>query len=172
MKNRRLSRQGDELLSKSVSNYLTAILYLSGGRQSCLVKASELARYLHVSPPSITNMVHRLMAQKHSLILHREHHGVRLSALGQRRALQLVRRHRLLTTFLRTILDFPLAQTDEEAARMEHVVSSLFEERLAAKLGNPKTDSFGRCIPTRMGAMPETHGNSCRCLERVSGCGV
>lgn len=171
--NRRLLLKSEEtLLSKSVSSYLTAILYLSGGNESLLVRGSELARHLRVSPPSITNMIHRLVAQKPSLIFYQEHRGVQLSTLGRQRALQLLRRHRLLTTFFWRIMGFPLGQLDEEADCMDHAVSILFEDRLAAKLGDPQLDPLGRCIPRRSGIMPKAHRKSCQCLARDSGCRV
>src|SRR5579863_4774052 len=81
--------------------------------------------------------------------------GVRLSPEGRRRALEIVRHHRLIETFLYEVLDYPLEEVHEEAERLEHFISERFEERIAAKLGNPKFDPHGHCIPAMDGKMPK-----------------
>jgi len=76
-----------------------------------------------------------------------------LSAAGRRRALEVVRHHRLIETFLYEILDYPIEEVHDEAERLEHFISERFEERIAAKLGHPKTDPHGHSIPTMEGEM-------------------
>jgi DtxR family Mn-dependent transcriptional regulator len=78
---------------------------------------------------------------------------VQLSAAGKRRALEVVRHHRLIETFLYEVLDYPLEEVHEEAERLEHFISERFEERIAAKLGHPKIDPHGHSIPTLEGEM-------------------
>lgn len=148
--------------SESVDDYLKAI-YTLGGDERRRVGGSELALRLHVSPASVTNMLQKLASDPKSLVQYRRGDGVRLSSAGRRRALELVRHHRLVETFLVQVLDYPADEVHEEAERLEHFISERFEERIAQKLGHPTADPHGHCIPSPDGAMPPTHGISCRC---------
>lgn len=139
--------------SESVDNYLKAILTL-GGREARRVTIKSLAERLQVAPASVTNMLQKLAASAGSLVDYERHGGVQLSLAGKRRALEVVRHHRLIETFLYEVLDYPLEEVHEEAERLEHFISERFEERIAAKLGHPKIDPHGHSIPTRDGDMP------------------
>jgi DtxR family Mn-dependent transcriptional regulator len=75
--------------------------------------------------------------------------------MGKKRALEVVRHHRLIETFLYQVLDYPIDEVHEEAERLEHFISERFEERIDAKLGHPKIDPHGHCIPEMDGAMPK-----------------
>jgi DtxR family Mn-dependent transcriptional regulator len=138
--------------SESVDNYLKAILTL-GGREAQRVTIKALAERLQVAPASVTNMLQKLAAAMTPLVDYERHGGVQLSPAGKRRALEVVRHHRLIETFLYEILDYPLEEVHEEAERLEHFISERFEERIAAKLGHPKIDPHGHSIPTRDGEM-------------------
>jgi DtxR family transcriptional regulator, Mn-dependent transcriptional regulator len=98
-------------------------------------------------------MLQKLAASPASLVDYERHGGVQLSAAGKRRALEVVRHHRLIETFLYEVLDYPLEEVHDEAERLEHFISERFEERIAAKLGHPKIDPHGHSIPTREGEM-------------------
>jgi len=139
--------------SESVDNYLKAILSLSGPRED-RVTSTALAHHLAVAPASITNMPQKLAASADPLVEYERHRGVRLSPAGKRRALEIVRHHRLIETFLYKILDYPIEEVHEEAERLEHFISERFEERIAAKLGHPRIDPHGHSIPTMDGEMP------------------
>jgi DtxR family Mn-dependent transcriptional regulator len=139
--------------SESVDNYLKAILAL-GGPEENRVASSALAHRLGVAPASVTNMLQKLAAGRPPLVEYERHRGVLLSAAGKRRALEVLRHHRLLETFLFEVLDYPIEELHEEAERLEHFISERFEERIAAKLGNPKIDPHGHCIPAMDGRMP------------------
>ena len=78
-----------------------------------------------------------------------------LSPAGKRRALEVLRHHRLIETFLYEVLDYPIEEVHEEAERLEHFISERFEERIAAKLGHPRIDPHGHSIPTMEGEMTE-----------------
>jgi DtxR family Mn-dependent transcriptional regulator len=140
--------------SESVDNYLKAILTL-GGPEEKRVATNALARRLDVAPASVTDMLQKLATGLPSLVQYERHHGVLLSAVGKKRALEVVRHHRLIETFLYKVLDYPIEEVHEEAERLEHFISERFEERVAAKLGHPKIDPHGHCIPTMYGAMPQ-----------------
>jgi DtxR family Mn-dependent transcriptional regulator len=86
--------------------------------------------------------------------MYKKHHGVQLSKLGKKRALEIIRHHRLLETFLHQVLGYPWDEVHQEAERLEHFISERFEERIAAKLGHPEFDPHGHAIPTLDGALP------------------
>ena len=140
--------------TESVDNYLKAILAL-GGPEEQRVTSTALAERLGVAPASVTNMLQKLAAAPSSLVAYERHRGVQLSAAGKRRALEVVRHHRLIETFLYEVLDYPLEEVHEEAERLEHFISERFEERIAAKLGHPQIDPHGHFIPAMDGKMAE-----------------
>ena len=138
--------------TESVDNYLKAILYL-GGPEESRVTIKALAERLRVAPASVTNMLQKLAASATPLVEYERHRGVQLSGTGKRRAVEVVRHHRLIETFLYEVLDYPIEEVHEEAERLEHFISERFEERIAAKLGHPKIDPHGHSIPTIEGEM-------------------
>jgi DtxR family Mn-dependent transcriptional regulator len=142
--------------TESVDNYLKAILAL-GEPEEHRVTSTALSNRLGVAPASVTNMLQKLASSPMPLVEYERHRGVRLSAAGKRRALEVVRHHRLIETFLFKILDYPIEEVHEEAERLEHFISERLEERIAAKLGHPKIDPHGHCIPTLDGKMPQRH---------------
>ena len=149
------ARRGTKSNTESVDNYLKAILALGGAESEARrVTSTSLAERLQVAPASITNMLQKLAAAPEPLVEYERHRGVKLSPSGRRRALEVLRHHRLIETFLYKILDYPIEEVHEEAERLEHFISERFEERIAAKLGNPKIDPHGHFIPTMEGKMP------------------
>ena len=139
-------------IAESVDNYLKAILYL-GGPEERRVTSKSLSDRLRVAPASVTNMLQKLAAAASPLVEYERHRGVLLSPAGKRRALEVLRHHRLIETFLYEILDYPIEEVHDEAERLEHFISERFEERIAAKLGNPVIDPHGHSIPTMEGVM-------------------
>ena len=139
--------------TESVDNYLKAILAL-GGTDGQAVSSTALAERLGVAPASITNMLQKLASARPSYVEYEKRRGVRLSPEGKRRALEILRHHRLIETFLYEVLDYPIEEVHEEAERLEHFISERFEERISTKLGHPKFDPHGHCIPTMDGKMP------------------
>lgn len=138
--------------SESVDNYLKAILTL-GGPEERRVTITSLAGHLTVAAASVTNMLQKLSEASEPLVEYERHRGVTLSATGRRRALEVVRHHRLIETFLYEVLDYPIEEVHDEAERLEHFISERFEERIAAKLGHPTIDPHGHSIPTMEGEM-------------------
>src|SRR6202162_564159 len=111
--------------------------------------------HLGIRAASVTGMLQKLAAQKPPLVKYEKHHGARLTAAGKCRALEVLRHHRLLERFLHDFLDYPWDEVHEEAERLEHFISERFEQRIAAKLGNPSIDPHGHSIPTLEGEMPK-----------------
>ena len=148
--------------SESIDDYLKAIFHLAGDDER-RVGSSELAQRLGVAPASVTNMLQKLADDPHPLIDYERGRGVRLSASGRRHALEIVRHHRLIETFLFNVLGYPIEELHDEAERLEHFISEDFERRVAEKLGHPDCDPHGHCIPALDGTMPPRHRVSCRC---------
>ena len=140
------------LNTESIDNYLKAIFTLGGPGEE-RVSSTALAERLGVAPASVTNMLQKLAAAKVPLVEYELRRGVRLSSAGRQRALEIVRHHRLLETFLYKVLDYPIEEVHDEAERLEHFISERFEERIDAKLGRPKFDPHGHCIPALDGRM-------------------
>jgi DtxR family transcriptional regulator, Mn-dependent transcriptional regulator len=140
--------------TESVDNYLKAILALSGPEER-RVASTSLAGRLRVAPASVTNMLQKLASSPLPFVEYERHRGVLLSAVGKRRALEVLRHHRLIETFLHEMLDYPIEEVHQEAERLEHFISERFEERIDAKLGHPKFDPHGHCIPAMDGKMPK-----------------
>src|ERR1700722_5717671 len=139
--------------SEAVDDYLKAIFKLSG-REERQVSSTEIALHLAITPASVTNMLQKLAAQTPPLVVYKKHHGAKLSKAGKRRALEIIRHHRLIETFLHEVLDYPWDEVHQEAERLEHFISERFEERIAAKLGHPEFDPHGHAIPALDGTLP------------------
>jgi DtxR family transcriptional regulator, Mn-dependent transcriptional regulator len=148
--------------TESVDNYLKAIFHLSGG-QKHRVSSGELAEWLGVAPASVTNMIQKLAVAKPPFVEYERHYGVCLLRAGRKRALEIIRHHRLIETFLFEVLNYPLDELHDEAERLEHFISESFEKRIAAKLGDPQLDPHGHCIPSPEGSMPAIHHVTCNC---------
>jgi DtxR family Mn-dependent transcriptional regulator len=139
--------------SEAIDDYLKAIFELSG-REERQVASTEIALHLAITGASVTNMLQKLAAAEPPMVLYRKHYGVKLAKAGRRRALEIIRHHRLLETFLHQVLDYPWDEVHQEAERLEHFISERFEERIAAKLGHPEFDPHGHAIPTLDGTLP------------------
>jgi DtxR family Mn-dependent transcriptional regulator len=138
-------------LTQSVEEYLEAIFKLT--RDGSPVTVGQIADALGVSPPSASEMVHRL--RDAGLVAKDRGHGVDLSADGRGEGARLVRRHRLSERFLVDVLDMPWDAVHEEACKLEHALSPEVEARLAAQLGNPRTCPHGQVIPGEDGELDE-----------------
>ena len=140
--------------SESTDDYLKAILELSGPEDNP-VSSNALAERLGIRAASVSGMLQKLSFARPSLVRYQRHHGVRLSPSGRKRALEVVRHHRLLERFLHDVLGYTWEEVHEEAERLEHFISEKLEDRIAAKLGDPETDPHGHPIPEKGGAVKE-----------------
>jgi DtxR family Mn-dependent transcriptional regulator len=139
--------------SEAIDDYLKAIFQISG-KPERQVSSTEIAGHLTITAASVTNMLQKLAAQEPPLVVYEKHHGVKLSKAGKKRALEIIRHHRLIETFLHKVLDYPWDEVHQEAERLEHFISERFEERIAAKLGHPEFDPHGHAIPALDGSLP------------------
>jgi DtxR family Mn-dependent transcriptional regulator len=124
-------------------DYLTALLRLGEG--GAAVTTNALAARLGVAPASATGMLKALARQ--GLVEHQLYRGAQLSQRGRTRALGIVRRHRLVETFLVSVLGLPPDRVHAEAHRLEHALSDEVVERLDHWLGRPALDPHGSPIP-------------------------
>jgi Mn-dependent DtxR family transcriptional regulator len=161
----RMTTRRVNLNTESVDNYLKAI-YALGGQEEGRVTSTALAERLGVAPASITNMLQKLAGSRTPLVEYESRRGVRLSAAGRRRALEILRHHRLIETFLYEVLDYPIEEVHDEAERLEHFISERFEERIDARLGRPKFDPHGHCIPALDGKMSKHASRPLTDLEK------
>lgn len=138
-------------LSKSVEDYLKVIwLHTREGP----VATGTVATALDVSDASVSGMLARLTDL--GLVRYARYHGAQLTPAGEGAALRLVRRHRLIETFLLDYLGYGWDEVHGEAEALEHAVSERFTERLAARLGHPQHDPHGDPIPSAEGTLPDT----------------
>lgn len=138
-------------ISHAAGDYLKAIWSLS---PRGAVGTSAIADALGLSPASVSNMLVRL--REAGLVEYERYRGARLSELGRREALRLIRRHRLIETFMIETLGYSWDEVHREAEAIEHAISDRFAERLAAYLGHPTHDPHGDPIPDSHGALPAT----------------
>ncbi len=122
------------------------------------VTTTAIAERLDVSAPSATNMLKRLAAR--GLVTYERYKGACLTEKGRAVALEIVRHHRLLETYLVEALGVPWEEAHDEAEALESYLSESLEERIFAALGRPRFDPHGHPIPARDGAMPKTSRRS------------
>ena len=138
--------------TQAVEDYLKTIYELQS--ESGKVSTTLLSDKLGVAPASVTGMVKKLASMQ--LLKHEPYHGVELTDTGKKIALEVIRHHRLVESYLAEALGVSWDKVHDEADRWEHVISEEMEDLIAAKLGHPTTDPHGAPIPTREGTMPDT----------------
>jgi DtxR family Mn-dependent transcriptional regulator len=116
-----------------------------------------LAEKLNVKPSTITKMLKRLT--RSGYVVYEPYHGVELTELGRKAALEVLRHHRLLETYLVRDLGFAWHEVHSEAERLEHAMSEKLEQRIVEKIGDVKTDPHGQPVPTKDGQIHEEDYN-------------
>ncbi len=150
----------DRSALRAREDYVKAIYQMGGGEP---VRAADVARYLRVSRVSVSK-AKRLLESDGLLEAHSGASApMRLTARGRKLAVAMVRRHRILETFLHRSLQVPLERIHAEAERIEHVISDNVALRIAAMLGHPTRDPHGHPIPygdarARVKALPTLAG--------------
>jgi DtxR family Mn-dependent transcriptional regulator len=131
--------------SPAVEDYAKAIFALQASLDGP-VSTNALAERMQVTPASASGMVRKL--DELGLATHERYKGVALTTLGRRVALEVLRHHRLLESYLATSLGVPWDRVHDEAEVLEHVLSEELEELIADKLGHPTHDPHGDPIPS------------------------
>jgi DtxR family Mn-dependent transcriptional regulator len=140
------------MLTRSVEDYLKAIYHLAPGEEPA--STNQIAERLGLSAASVSGMIKRLSDA--GLLEHVPYRGVVLTPAGRRSALRMVRRHRMIEAYLVGFLGYSWDTVHDEAERLEHAVSDLLVERMAAALGHPRFDPHGDPIPAPDGSIEES----------------
>jgi len=136
------------MITRSEENYLKSIFSVFMQTQNN-VSTNEIANLLDTSPASVTEMIKKL--QDKSLVIYEKYNGVRLSKLGEKKAIAIIRKHRLWETFLVNKLDFSWSEVHEVAEQLEHINSEKLTDKIDQLLNYPKFDPHGDPIPSKNG---------------------
>ena len=142
--------------SPTVENYLKQILMISLERDKREVPMGLISEALRVTPGTATSMVKNL--EKEGWLFYKSRKGVKLTGSGRKLGMNILRRHRLLETFLVETLGLDWSEIHDEAEELEHAISEKVLERLDEFLGKPRHDPHGHPIPTK-GGIIQRHKN-------------
>lgn len=148
----RLGQYDDDMplsdLSTNAQDYLKAI-WNAQEWSTAPVTTSWLADRMSVRPSTVSDTIKRLSEQ--GLVKHAPYGSIELTGVGRKHAVEMVRRHRLIETFLVEVLDYGWDEVHEESEHLEHAVSETMIERMDAYLGHPTRDPHGDPIPSADG---------------------
>ncbi len=137
------------MASSKIEDYLKAIYKLE--EKEGVAKTTLLAKELGIQAGTVSEMINRLSKINPPLINYKRHHGVRLTAKGKKAALGVIRRHRLLETFLYRTLGLSWEEVHREAEILEHHLSERVTDSIDRHLHYPKYDPHGEPIPSKEG---------------------
>lgn len=138
------------MASPAADDYLKTV-YAHTEWQDAPITPSVLAAKLGIAPSSVTEMVKKLAAA--GLVSHVPYGAVRLTDAGTRRALAMVRRHRLIETWLVQEFGYGWHEVHDEAEVLEHTISDRLLEGIDERLGRPRFDPHGDAIPDAAGVV-------------------
>lgn len=141
------------MFTQSEENYLKSIFHLQEGLEKG-VSTNSLSGVLKTKAASVTEMVKKLSDKK--LVDYQKYYGVKLTDLGRKHALLIIRKHRLWECFLVERLNFNWDEVHEIAEQLEHVKSPKLVKELDAFLGFPEYDPHGDPIPDANGNLPKS----------------
>lgn len=140
-------------LSQTEENYIKVIFSLSERNESFETSAAEIATKMNTKPPSVSDMLRKLIAKK--LVAYQKYKKVVLTKTGKHVAIQIIRKHRLWEVFLHEKLNFSWDEVHELAEQLEHIHSEKLTQRLEKFLGFPQYDPHGDPIPSANGEYKE-----------------
>lgn len=139
-------------MTRSEENYIKTIFHL-GRKGTQEVATNAIAELMETKPSSVTDMIKRLSEK--DLVNYKRYQGVSLTALGNKTALGIIRKHRLWEVFLVEKLDFSWDEVHEVAEQLEHIKSDKLIDSLDRLLAFPKFDPHGDPIPDKNGGFKE-----------------
>ena len=142
---------GKKALSAAGEDYLK-VIWTAQEWTEAPVTVSALSAHLGFSASSVSEAVKKLAAQ--GFLAHARYGSIALTPEGELAAVNMVRRHRLIETFLVEYLGYGWDEVHDEAENLEHAVSDKMVDALALRLGNPVRDPHGDPIPARDGSLP------------------
>ena len=140
------------MATSTVENYLKTLYAEQQRAGGGLVAMGAVAIAMDVTPGTATSMVKALAES--GLVDYEPRGGVRLSAKGEKLALHVLRRHRLVELFLVEVLGLDWSEVDEEAEELEHAISDKVLAKIDELLKYPSVDPHGDPIPTSKGKLP------------------
>ena len=155
--------------TSTVENYLKQILIVSLETNCPEVPMGKVAQGLSVTPGTATTMIKNLA--ENGWLHYYPRRCVRLTRKGKALAMNMLRRHRLLETFLVETLGLDWSEIHHEAEELEHAISEKVLEKLDEFLGRPRQDPHGHPIPTRGGVIRRSSTQSllsCKAGSKVT----
>lgn len=143
-------------LSPRISDCLKVIYAMQERGQK--VSTSAVSERLGVSDATVTMLFKDFAAA--GWVEHTPYKGVRLTEKGERKAMEVIRHHRLLELYLAEQLGYSWDKVHDEADKLEHVISEEFEDKIDTLLGYPTVDPHGDPIPSKDGTVSQREGRS------------
>ena len=140
------------MITESTEMYLITVYRLTRDRP--YASNSDVATMLGISLSSASEKIKRLALD--GFLNHEVHEGISLTEKGEHIALSVVRKHRLIETFMVKMAGYTIDEVHDEACRLEHAISDRLADQLEIMLGYPKVDPHGHPIPSKDGTITET----------------
>jgi len=137
--------------TEATEMYLITVYRLT--RLAPRASTKDMATLLNISQPSVSEQLKRLAQQ--GFLNYQWREGATLTERGERVAINVLRKHRLLETFLVKMVGYEVDEVHKEACDMEHAISDRLADRLEVMLGHPSVDPHGHPIPTKEGEVAE-----------------
>jgi DtxR family Mn-dependent transcriptional regulator len=138
----------------SEENYLKSIYRLSQ-QPNFKITPTAIAESLKNNPASVVDMIRKLTDKQ--LIEYDKKKGVKLTPVGLKDAVLIVRRHRLWEVFLLEKLGYHWDEIHDIAEELEHINDATLADRLDKFLGFPEYDPHGDPIPKANGKVPKPY---------------
>lgn len=142
-------------LSTVIQDYLKAIWHFNENSIE-KVSTSMLSNRLKVANSTVSENLKKMSEQ--NLVNYQPYSGVNLTEIGKNIAIFMVRRHRILESYLHNFLGYKPDEVHDEAETLEHTVSNKLIDRMNTRLGDPLYDPHGDPIPQKNGFLPPNQG--------------
>ncbi|WP_432797770.1 metal-dependent transcriptional regulator [Poriferisphaera sp. WC338] len=141
------------MASSTVENYLKTLYAMQQVAGEGLIPLGKLAEALSITAGTATIMIKRLATEGY--VDYEPRNGAKLTKVGRKKALDVLRRHRLIELFLVEVVKLDWSEVHEEAEILEHAISDRLLQRIDDMLGNPTHDPHGDPIPQPSGEIVE-----------------
>ena len=153
------------MITLAEENYLKAILSISLNEVG-KTSTNAIAQEIGTTAASVSDMLKKLQEKK--LINYKKYKGVELSKKGEKKAINILRKHRLWETFLVKKMGFNWAEVHDLAEQLEHIKSAELVDRLDAFLNFPQFDPHGEPIPSKNGKITTSNTTPLNTLKSGS----
>ncbi|MBK7762083.1 MAG: metal-dependent transcriptional regulator [Bacteroidetes bacterium] len=156
------------MLSNTEENYLKTLLKLIFEDEHETAGTNKIAELLMVKPATVSDMLKKLKAKE--LVEYEKYGKINLTETGRKKALEIVRKHRLWETFLYEKLEFTWDEVHEVAEQLEHIQSTKLIDKLDKYLNFPQFDPHGDPIPNPQGEFTVQETKKLSSIEVGRGC--